>query len=78
MGSTLRMGRAGTAGASPCAQPPAADRSSLRFRLLHIRDTMNVVAPAALPARLEAAGSTEVAVAVHEDGGPLRFRARCP
>ncbi|MFJ7046057.1 SAM-dependent methyltransferase [Streptomyces sp. JV178] len=53
-------------------------RTSLRFRLLHIRDTMNVVDPATLPARLEAAGFTDVAVAVHEGGGSLRFRARRP
>jgi hypothetical protein len=31
MGSTLRMGRAGTAGASPCARPPAADRPATRM-----------------------------------------------
>ncbi|MDG5807291.1 hypothetical protein P9869_32420 [Streptomyces ossamyceticus] len=50
----------------------------LRFRLLHIRDTLNVVDPATLPARLEAAGFTDVAVAVHEGGDSLRFRARRP
>ncbi|MDX2760222.1 class I SAM-dependent methyltransferase [Streptomyces europaeiscabiei] len=53
-------------------------RSSLRFRLVHFRDTMNVVDPATLPARLTDAGFTDVAVTVHEQGGSLRFRARRP
>lgn len=53
-------------------------RSSLRFRLLHLRDTMNVVDPATLPARLTRAGFTDVSVTVHEQGGSLRFRARRP
>ncbi|KFF97948.1 methyltransferase type 11 [Streptomyces scabiei] len=53
-------------------------QSSLRFRLVHFRDTMNVVDPATLPARLTDAGFTDVAVAVHEQGGSLRFRARRP
>ncbi|QFQ97089.1 methyltransferase domain-containing protein [Streptomyces phaeolivaceus] len=50
----------------------------LRFRLIHFRDTMNVVDPATLPARLTRAGFTDVAVGVHEQGGSLRFRARRP
>ncbi|MGW3910163.1 class I SAM-dependent methyltransferase [Streptomyces sp. NPDC005070] len=53
-------------------------RPSLRFRLLHVRDTMNTVDPEGLPARLEAAGFTDVSVAVHPDGGVLRFRATRP
>lgn len=51
---------------------------SLRFRLLHIRDTMNTVAPRTLPGRLAAAGFEEVAVDVHPERGTLRFRARKP
>lgn len=49
-----------------------------RFRLIHFRDTMNVVDPATLPARLTRAGFTDIAVATHERGGSLRFRARRP
>ncbi|MFG2646899.1 class I SAM-dependent methyltransferase [Streptomyces sp. NPDC048436] len=51
---------------------------SLRFRLLHIRDTMNTVPPATLPARLRAAGFTEPVVERHPESGGLRFRARKP
>ncbi|MEV8015567.1 class I SAM-dependent methyltransferase [Streptomyces sp. NPDC086554] len=51
---------------------------SLRFRLLHFRDTMNTVAPADLPARLTAAGFTEPLVDRHPESGGLRFRARKP
>lgn len=53
-------------------------RPGLRFRLLHIGDTMNTVDPVLLPARLEAAGFTGAAVEVHPEGGSLRFRARKP
>lgn len=51
---------------------------SLRFWLLHVRDTMNTVDPAGLPARLVAAGFTDVSVDVHPKGGILRFRATRP
>lgn len=51
---------------------------SLRFRLLHFRDTMNTLDPAGLPARLEQAGLTDVVVGLHPDSGGLRFRARRP
>jgi SAM-dependent methyltransferase len=48
-------------------------RLSLRFRLLHVADTMVVVDPATLPRRLRAAGLVDPAVAQ----GPrsIRFRA---
>jgi hypothetical protein len=49
-----------------------------RFRLLHFRDTMNPLEPATLPARLEQAGFTDVAVDLHPESGGLRFRARRP
>jgi SAM-dependent methyltransferase len=48
---------------------------SLRFRLYHLFDTMVVVDPATLPARLAAAGFTDVAVSVRRS---LRFRASKP
>ncbi|TGA98804.1 class I SAM-dependent methyltransferase [Streptomyces sp. MZ04] len=51
---------------------------SLRFRLLHFRDTMNTLVPADLPARLTAAGFTEPVVDRHPESGGLRFRARKP
>ncbi|MFJ9627982.1 class I SAM-dependent methyltransferase [Streptomyces sp. NPDC091280] len=51
-------------------------RSSLRFRLLHFRDTMNTLDPETLPARLERAGFTDVAVDSPAKSGRLRFRAR--
>ncbi|MEV7884099.1 class I SAM-dependent methyltransferase [Streptomyces sp. NPDC002817] len=51
---------------------------SVGFRLLHLRDTMNTLDPASLPARLERAGFGEVAVDVHQKSGSLRFRARRP
>ncbi len=51
-------------------------RPSLRFRLLHFRDTMNTLDPATLPTRLERAGFTDVAVELHLESGGLRFRAR--
>jgi SAM-dependent methyltransferase len=48
---------------------------SLRFRLYHLFDTMVVVDPATLPARLAAAGFTDVRVDVRKS---LRFRAVKP
>jgi ubiquinone/menaquinone biosynthesis C-methylase UbiE len=45
---------------------------SARFRLVHIGDTMTLVDPDTLPARLTAAGFTDVAV----DRAPGRFRFR--
>ncbi|MFL6073811.1 MAG: hypothetical protein ACJ73S_10490 [Mycobacteriales bacterium] len=50
---------------------------SLRFRLLHLRDTMVVVDPATLPARLARAGLTRVQVR-HEPGKLVRFTAYKP
>jgi SAM-dependent methyltransferase len=47
-------------------------RLNLRFRLIHIGDTMTVVDPATLPGRLEAAGFTDVEV----DAVPRVFRFR--
>ncbi|MGH3342931.1 MAG: methyltransferase domain-containing protein [Carbonactinosporaceae bacterium] len=47
---------------------------SLRFRAIHLFDTMVPVAPADLPARLEAAGLS--AVSVERRGRVLRFSAR--
>jgi SAM-dependent methyltransferase len=49
-------------------------RLSLRFRLLHIGDTMNVVDPDELPARLRRAGFEDVAVTAEE--GVFKFLAR--
>ena len=49
---------------------------SLRFRLLHVGDTMNTVAPAALARRLAAVGFTDVSVDLGAGGRRLRFRAR--
>ncbi|MDJ1136425.1 class I SAM-dependent methyltransferase [Streptomyces iconiensis] len=51
---------------------------NFRFRLLHIGDTMNVVDPATLPARLTEAGFTDVSVDLHPETGGLRFRGRRP
>lgn len=48
---------------------------SLRFRLLHLRDTMNTVDPETLPGRLKDAGFGEVDVTVHPAVGTVRFRA---
>jgi len=48
-------------------------RLSLRFRLLHIGDTMVPVDPDTLPARLRSAGFREVQVGI--GGRSLRFRA---
>ena len=49
---------------------------SLRFRLYHLADTMVVVDPDRLPARLEAAGFDQPRVGTR--AGRLRFRARRP
>lgn len=51
---------------------------NFRFRLLHIGDTMNTLPPKTLPARLEAAGFTDVLVDRHPESGGLRFRGRRP
>ncbi|MEV5843119.1 class I SAM-dependent methyltransferase [Streptomyces sp. NPDC048179] len=51
-------------------------RPGLRFRLLHIGDTMNTLDPRSLPARLERTGLTDVAVTEHPSGRVLRFRGR--
>lgn len=48
---------------------------SLRFRLIHLFDTMVIVDPARLPDRLAAAGFTDVAVSVNRS---VRFRAYKP
>jgi hypothetical protein len=47
-------------------------RLNLRFRLIHIGDTMTVVDPATLPDRLRTAGFTDVEV----DAVPRAFRFR--
>jgi SAM-dependent methyltransferase len=47
--------------------------TSLRFRVLHFRDTCNTVPPDTLPDRLRAAGFGDVEVEAH--GGRLRWRA---
>ncbi len=49
---------------------------SLRFRLAHVFDTMVLVDPATLPARLERVGFSDVHV--REGRGAFRFRARRP
>jgi SAM-dependent methyltransferase len=49
---------------------------SLRFRLIHLGDTMVTVDPDTLPARLEAAGFTNVSVTVATNR--FRFRAESP
>ncbi len=46
------------------------------FRLIHIGDTLNLLDPATLPARLEAAGLGSVTV--DRDGRSMRFRASKP
>lgn len=51
---------------------------NLRFRLLHIGDTMNTLPPKGLPGRLSAAGFTDVAVDRHPETGGLRFRGTRP
>jgi len=50
-------------------------RRSLRFRLVHVFDTMVVVDPATLPGRLSAAGLVDVHIDVSKS---MRFRARKP
>ena len=49
---------------------------SLRFRLIHLGDTMVTVDPDTLPARLEAAGFTNIEVTAGTDR--FRFRAQSP
>jgi SAM-dependent methyltransferase len=49
---------------------------SLRFRLIHLGDTMVTVDPERLPARLEAAGFTNIEVTVGTNR--FRFRAQSP
>jgi hypothetical protein len=51
-------------------------RLNLRFRVLHIRDTMIVVDPRTLPDRLRAAGFVDVEVETNPR--QFRFRARKP
>jgi hypothetical protein len=51
-------------------------RLSLRFRLIHVGDTMTVVDPDALPARLAAAGLAEPGTEL--GGRSFRFRATRP
>jgi ubiquinone/menaquinone biosynthesis C-methylase UbiE len=48
---------------------------ALRFRLLHVGDTLVPVDPAGLPGRLERAGFADVVV---QRNGRVRFRARRP
>jgi ubiquinone/menaquinone biosynthesis C-methylase UbiE len=49
---------------------------SLRFKLLHIGDTLTLIEPATFPERLTRAGLVEPEVEVQ--GGRMRFRARRP
>jgi SAM-dependent methyltransferase len=51
-------------------------RPNLRWRLLHVLDTMTILEPATLPERLEQAGFDDVAVDVTPRR--VRFRARRP
>lgn len=51
-------------------------RPNLRWRLLHVRDTMTILQPGTLPERLEQAGFVDVAVDVTPRR--VRFRARRP
>lgn len=51
-------------------------RSSLPFRLLHLFDTMVLVAPHTFGVRLQAAGFADVSVDIEPEG--FRFRARVP
>lgn len=51
-------------------------RPSLRFRFLHVGDTMVVVDPATLPGRLQRAGLVDPEVGVAS--GQVRFSARRP
>jgi ubiquinone/menaquinone biosynthesis C-methylase UbiE len=51
-------------------------RYSLRFRILHLFDTMTLVDPDTLPDRLRAAGFSDVEVEKRE--GRLKFRATKP
>ena len=49
---------------------------SLRFKLLHVGDTLTLIAPDGFPERLTRAGLSEPAVEVK--GGRMRFRAQRP
>ncbi len=49
---------------------------SLRFKLLHVGDTLTLIEPATFPARLAGAGLIEPKVEVK--GARMRFRARRP
>ena len=49
---------------------------SLRFKLLHIGDTLTLIEPARFPVRLTGAGLVEPEVEVQ--GGRMRFRAQRP
>ncbi|WP_458246850.1 class I SAM-dependent methyltransferase [Streptomyces sp. MAI_2237] len=51
-------------------------RPTLPFRLLHLGDTMNVLAPGGLGPRLTAAGFEDVAVQCDRSGHSVRFHAR--
>ena len=51
-------------------------QSMLLFRLLHLGDTMNVVAPRSLRARLAATGFEGAVVDRDRRGHSIRFRAR--
>ena len=49
---------------------------SLRFKLLHVGDSLTLIAPGGFPERLVRAGLTDPAVEVR--GGRMRFRAQRP
>jgi SAM-dependent methyltransferase len=49
---------------------------SLKFKLLHVGDTLTLIAPSSFPERLTRAGLTEPAVEVK--GARMRFRAQRP
>jgi SAM-dependent methyltransferase len=49
---------------------------SLKFKLLHVGDTLTLIAPSGFPARLTSAGLTAPAVEVKS--GRMRFRAQRP
>ncbi len=49
---------------------------SLKFRLLHVGDTLTLIAPGDFPQRLTSAGLAEPVVEVK--GGRMRFRAQRP
>lgn len=51
---------------------------SLRFRLLHVGDTMVPLDPVALPGRLAEAGFSDISVTTNDAGSRVRFLARKP